>query len=368
MPGLYAAHVRGFHQNEQVTLLSWKPVNFDRWLCLAGATSETAPVHASNLATAIERMRLSWDRLRQDLIGLFVPSGPPGTHAYHHFHAPADPRTRERALNACAADYETFLVHLEIALQLSVRCISGPASLSMQNWKTLAEAAARADPGLGADARDEILYLQRTVLYARHKGVVHPRDHIPFVSFDNLGNVTFWRIASEPSGALLAELNALVHQVRPEIGPNAVVGADIPVHLALTLVGSAASHVASPDRLDVLRAGLGYTFPGPNEVAPAVDAMVDAFVAALPQTEFGKIAFAAGPTAKRASASEPVEVTGPVEPDNPELLKQVRDDAIHAGLEGRHQEALRPQRHTYAGQICRTASVSCCRVSRRLTC
>jgi len=45
-----------------VTLLSWKPVNFDRWLCLAAATSEAAPVQASNLIAAVERMRVSWDR------------------------------------------------------------------------------------------------------------------------------------------------------------------------------------------------------------------------------------------------------------------------------------------------------------------
>jgi hypothetical protein len=33
---------------------------------------------------------------------------------------------------------------------------------------------------------------------------------------------------------LLAELNTLMHQVRPEIRPDAEVGRDIPVHLALT--------------------------------------------------------------------------------------------------------------------------------------
>lgn len=150
-PGLQATWTGcPIRQNGAVTLLSWKPVNFDRWLCLAGATSDAAPVQASDLVAAIERMRVSWDRLRNDVGELFVPSGPPGTHAHHHFHGPADPGVRERVLNACAADYETFLVYLEIALQLSTRCTSGPAGLAMQNWKTLAEAAARGDPGLAA--------------------------------------------------------------------------------------------------------------------------------------------------------------------------------------------------------------------------
>lgn len=95
---LIAAPIR---RNDAVTLLSWKPVNFDRWISPACATSHASPVQASNLVVAIERMRLSWDRLREDLGGLFVPSGAPGIHAHHHFHAPADPDARERVLNAC---------------------------------------------------------------------------------------------------------------------------------------------------------------------------------------------------------------------------------------------------------------------------
>jgi Flp pilus assembly protein TadD len=74
-------------------------------------------------------------------------------------------------------------------------------------------------------------------------------------------------------------------------------------------------------------------------VALAVDAMVDAFIAALPQTEFGDIAFAAGPSRERVSASEPTEVSGPVEPDDPGLFEQLHDEAVRAGRDGRHQEA-----------------------------
>lgn len=326
-------------QNYSVILMSWKPVNFDRWLCLAGATAGSARVESGNLVVAIERMRVSWERLRGDLGELFVPSGPPDTHAYYHYHGPADPSVRERVLNACAADYETFLVYLEIALQLSTRGISGPANLPMQNWKTLAEAASRGDPGLATDARDQILYLQRTVLHARHKGIVHPREHITFVTFDNVGNITFWRIAPSPDETLIAELNALLHEVNPEIRPDAEVGPDIPVYMALIWVGSAASRVADPARLEVLREGLGYTLPGPYEVAPAVDAMVDAFIAALPQTSFGEIAFAAGPTTARAAASETEEVPGAVQPEDVELVDRVLDESVEAGREGRHQEA-----------------------------
>jgi tetratricopeptide (TPR) repeat protein len=165
------------------------------------------------------------------------------------------------------------------------------------------------------------------------------RVTISLVSFDNVGNITFWRVAPEPDSTLLAELTALLREVRPEIGPDAEVGRDIPVHLALTWVGSVASRVPDPGRLEALRDGLGYTLPGPYEVAPAADAMVDAFIAALPQTDFGKIAFAAGPAAPRTSTSEPDEVSGPVEPDDRAVLDQLHDEAVRAGREGRHQEA-----------------------------
>jgi tetratricopeptide (TPR) repeat protein len=67
--------------------------------------------------------------------------------------------------------------------------------------------------------------------------------------------------------------------------------------------------------------------------------MVEAFIAALPQTEFGDIAFAAGPSRERVSASEPAEVSGPIEPDDPGLVEQLHDEAVRAGREGRHQEA-----------------------------
>lgn len=104
-------------------------------------------------------------------------------------------------------------------------------------------------------------------------------------------------------------------------------------------MGSVASRVTDAARLAALRDRLGYTLPRPCEVAPAVDAMVDAFIAALPQTDFGDIAFAAGPTRERVSASEPGEVSGPVELDDPGLVEQLNDEAGRAGREGRHREA-----------------------------
>jgi tetratricopeptide (TPR) repeat protein len=208
----------------------------------------------------------------------------------------------------------------------------------MQNWKTLAEAAERGDAGLATDARDKILYLQRTVLYARHKGVVHPRAHVPLVSYDNVGNIMFWRMAPKLDEALVADLDDLLHEVRPEIRSDAKVGSAISVHMALTWVGSVASQVKDGKRFEDLRDGLGYTLPGPYEVAPAVDAMVDVFIAALPETDFGRVAFAAGPTNSRP-APEAEGVAGPTSPADPVLVEHLFEQAVSAGNAGRHEDA-----------------------------
>ncbi len=318
-------------------LMSWRPINFDRWRNLSTAVQEKAPLAAVNLAAAVARIELPWERLRQDLLDLFLPSGPEGTHAYHHFHTPADPEVRERVTTSAAVDYETALVFLEVALDLTTRCMSSATGLPMQRWKTLAEAAERGDPGLPATAKDAILYLQRTVLHARHKGIVHPRDHIPLISYDNVGNVLFWRINLQPEVALIEDLDALLHEARPELRGDAKVGKDIPPHMALTWIGSVSNRVTDPERLSRLKEGLGYLLPGPQEVASAVDRMVDAFIRDLPQTDFATLAFLSRPTTGEKVKAQ--EVAAPLESTNPDLVKQIEDDAVAAGHDGRHREA-----------------------------
>lgn len=149
------------------------------------------------------------------------------------------------------------------------------------------------------------------MLHARHKGILHPHDHISLVSFDNVGNIIFWRVAPEPDDTLVADLDSLLHEIRPDLRSAARVGTAIPVYLALIWVGSAASRVKDPKRLEALRDGLGYTLPAPDEVAPAVDTMVDAFIGVLPETKFGQVAFAAGPTRDREVISDPAEAVLP---------------------------------------------------------
>jgi tetratricopeptide (TPR) repeat protein len=320
-----------------VQLMSWRPINFDRWRNLSTAIQDKAPLTAVNLAAAVARIELSWERLRQDLLDLFLPSGPEGTHAYHHFHTPADPEVRERVTTSAAVDYETALVFLEVALNLTTRCMSSAAGLPMKCWRKLAEAAERGDPGLPATARDTILYLQRTVLHARHKGIIHPHDHIPLMSYDNVGNVLFWRINPQPEVALIEDLDALLREARPELRRDAKVGKDIPLHMALMWLGSASNRVTDPERLSQLKERLGYLLPGPQEVAAAVDRMVDAFIRALPLTDFARLAFLSRPTT--GEKVEAQEVAAPLEPANPELVKQIEDYAVTAGHNGRHREA-----------------------------
>ncbi|HZS14362.1 MAG TPA: tetratricopeptide repeat protein [Candidatus Dormibacteraeota bacterium] len=321
-----------------MSTLSWKPINFDRWLCLAEACRDADPAGATNLATAVERMRLAWNRLCTDLGELFLPSGPAGTHAHHHYHAPADPDVRERVLNACTIDYETFLIYLEVGLQLSTRCVAAFGVLPMKNWSTLATAAERGDGGLATDAQATILYLHRVALHVRHKGIVHPKDHLAAVSFDNVGNLTFWRLPLEPDPALVSELDRLLHEVRPDIREDAKVGSTLAVQLALTWIGSVVHRVEDLQRLEKLRDALGYTFPGPYEVAPAVDAMVDAFIQALPESDFGRVAFAAGPTSSRIATPQADAAAAAAQHD-PTMVERLFEEATSAGELGDHATA-----------------------------
>lgn len=320
------------------TRLSWKPINFDRWVSLGVATAGNEIAVADGMISAVNRMRLAWERLASDLDRLFLPSGRVGSHAHHDFHAPADPAERQAVLDACAVDYETALVYLEVALQLTTRLVSAAARWPYQNWKTLEKAAERGDPGIATDARDIILYLARTPLHARHKAVIHLHEHVSVGRFDNVGNLTFSRLVEKPDRTLLEELDRLMHEVRPEIKDTARVGADIPADIALTLIGAVASKVRDPGRLNYLREHLGYSLPGPCEVAPAVDAMVDAFIAALPGNSFRRMAFAAGPTGARPKPA-PEEVAGPTEPHDVAVVETAFQEALDAGTAGDHQRA-----------------------------
>src|SRR5579859_6046702 len=110
-------------------LMSWKPINFDRWTALAYPLHAADPARASNLAGAIPKVRLPWERLRDELLGLFVSSGPEGSHAHHHYHPPTDPQEHSRLLTACMVDYESALMFLDVALDATVGGVGTAASL-----------------------------------------------------------------------------------------------------------------------------------------------------------------------------------------------------------------------------------------------
>jgi tetratricopeptide (TPR) repeat protein len=317
--------------------LSYKPINFDRWTSLAEATVGDQIAAADAALIAVRRMQLAWTRLGNDLDSLFLPSGPNGSHAYHHFHAPPDPEERQAALDSCALDYETALIYLAVALQMTTRLVSGASGWSFQNWTTLVRAAERGDPGIAVDANPTILYLARTALHARHRAVIHPHEHISAVGFDNSGNVTFRRMVPYPDRTLLAELDALLHEVRPEVMKSIKVGVEVPPDLALTWIGTVASSVQDLERLNYLRENLGFSLPPPFEVAQAVDLMVEAFIRALPPNDFRRMAFCADPASRPIPEKE--EVAAPMQPDDPSELQGIFDQACDAGNEGRHQEA-----------------------------
>jgi len=320
--------------------MSWQPINIDRWTALAAATASADQYGADNLVAALARLRVSWGRLRDDLESLFAPSGPVGTHAHHHYHAPADPERRESVLAACVVDYESALLFLDIALDLSARCVGAMTHSNVKRWKHHVTAAEKPDSDYPDEIRRRILYLQRTVLYARNVAVAHPQDHIGFVRYDNVGNITFCRMVREPDAALMPKLDELLHRVRPEVSDDGHVGVTIDPHLALTWIGSNSGLLNEADRKTFtdLRGALGYWLPGPYEVAPAVDALVEDFIAMLPAGGFGDIAVR-GRARDSMSASSATEEVPARRLASAEEINADINRGVVAGNEGDHATA-----------------------------
>lgn len=321
-------------------LMSWRPINCDRWSALAAVTASADQYGADNLIAALARLRVSWERLRNDLEELFVPSGPVGTHAHHHYHAPVDPEQRESVLAACVVDYESALLFLDIALDLSARCVGALTHSNVTRWKHHVTAAEKPDSGYSGEVRRRILYMQRTVLYARNFAVAHPQDHTGFVRYDNVGNITFCRMVREPDAALMPKLDELLHRARPEMSDDHHVGVTIDPHLALTWIGSNSGLLNESDRkaFTDLREALGYWLPGPYEVAPAVDALVEDFIAMLPAGGFGDIALRGRARDSMSTSIATEEVAAPRLASAEEVKAEVNGGVV-AGNDGDHVTA-----------------------------
>jgi tetratricopeptide (TPR) repeat protein len=321
------------------TRLSWKPINFDRWTNLAFMMTKLGVASTANLASAILGMRVSWDRMAEDLNQLFVPSGPPGTHAAHHFHGPSDPSVRERVLASVVTDYESALVYMDVALHLCVENLRTVSDQPYKDWGDLVKAAERETPGLATNARDAILYLQRTPLYVRNDAIVHPQALLPLTGFDNVGNLLLRRVSvATPSDTQVLQLNDLLHEILPWVKDDAKVGISISPAMALNWLGAVSFKVDDWRLLNELRQAFGFLLPGAYEIAPQVDSMVDHFITALPDTEFAQVVFAAGPTSiSTPSAEEPV--AGPRQSDRMSF-EALLEAGIMAAKSGQRERAL----------------------------
>lgn len=320
--------------------LSWRPINFDRWQSLAFCLEQLGAKKSTNLNSAISNMRIAWERLGDDLDHLFIPAGLPGSHAAHHYHEPSDPEIRETALAAVGVDFETALVYLDIALQLSVECLNATGGLSPGNWEDLFRAAENGDPGLPTTARNTILYLQRTPQYVRNYNVVHPKALLPLIRIDNVGNASMVRHAIKASSdRQLKELNQLLHRVRPDIKDDALVGRDIHPHLALNWLGSVSYAVDDWEKLNELREAFGFLLPGAYEIGPFVDDMVEHFISIVPESAESRMVFAAGPTADRMRLVSPEDVAAPTYPSDRDAFVARMGEGEIASNSGNHELA-----------------------------
>lgn len=288
-------------------------------------------------------MKVSWERLGDDLDELFQPSGPSGTHAAHHYHGPVDPDVRGRVLVATVADYESSLMYLDVALQLSVEALNNVGALSHNNWKKLVLAAESGEEGFASEARDDVLYLQRTPLYVRNDMIVHPRSMLPMTSHDNVGNLSLFRVSQKiPSLDDLHKLDTLVHSVRREIRTDVIVGRDIDPRVALNWLGTQSHKVDNWKELNRLRETFGFLLPGAYEIGPKVDGIVSHFISAVPPTDLTDIVFSLRTRISRPGMADGETVAAPsprkVSKENYEAQLDAGIAAVEAGD---HEKAAR---------------------------
>lgn len=323
--------------------LSWAPINFRRWNNVALVLGELKGSLSFNLGTAIRGMKVSWERLGDDIDEFFQPSGPPGTHAAHHYHGPIDPDVREAVLAAIAADYESSLMYLDVALQLSVEALNDVGILNQSNWKKLVRDAESREESFASRAHDIILYLQRTPLYVRNDMIVHPRAMLPVISNDNVGNLSMFRLSRQtPSDYDLHELDTLIHSVKKEIRADAAVGRNIDPKIALNWLGTLSYTVDDWKELNRLRETFGFLLPGAYEIGPKVDAMINLFIEIMPSSELTDVVFALQTKSSHPGMADGEYVAGLSSSSIPREKYEARLDAgIAAEKADNHEEARR---------------------------
>jgi len=343
--------------------MSWAPIEFERWHAFAIGASFQDQNAAANLRTAITRVDVSWSRLRQDLLDLFLPSGPEGTHAHHHYHAPSDPTERRRVISATIADYEAALTGIDVALELSAE-VYYPGTKDA--WKKKMLKAAELSNATNFDRA--VLYLQRTPQWSRNYAIVHPLNHVTCLHFDHVGNAMWVRQRrDDPDPAVLADLDTLLHQARGEMDPTKYVGGDIDPAMALTWTGSVAGTLSEHQRkaFESARKELTFWLPYPHEVASYLNTFIGGLIAQLPESDFKTLVFGGSPSQLAALSLDdvPEPKVGPVDwddeleaiagdpekelelferylkdfPDNPGLLNNI---GVAKYRLGHHEEAI----------------------------
>jgi tetratricopeptide (TPR) repeat protein len=234
-----------------------------------------------------------------------------------------DPDKRRELVDACVVDYESALLFLDVALDATARGLGAASGLASSAWPrlvVLAENGHSLPPRLAED----VLYLQRTVLWARNKAIVHPQDHMLEVSWDTVGNLSFWRISPSLNGSDATRLDELLHRIRPDLPTTAQVGNGVPAYMALTWIGARAGTLSTADRklFEELRTALGFQLPPPPAIAAAIERFLEGVVALIPTDQRGHIAL--------ASVSKPADPPPPqIHPPDDPLAGEVEISAAY---------------------------------------
>ncbi|HET6916361.1 MAG TPA: hypothetical protein VFH56_09770 [Acidimicrobiales bacterium] len=264
------------------------------------------------------RIAVCWTRLKDSYLEWFEPMGPPGLHMHIHYRSPQDPMRRSIVQSSMVVDYEAALVFLDVTFELTAQAIGTFVGRPLTWQKLLAEAEkpdADLEEWLHPDVARSIRHIQRTVLYARNKAIVHPGRHYVGLRTDNTGDVTYLRVPMEtPDAHSLTRLEALLrsrYELREGLAVDPTIvetkGNAVPPWMVITWLDKVAGDLGDAERIELqeLRELVGYSLPSIRDIAEVSDTFLSGIV-----QSFGDLAL----ERREAQVDESAELPGPVDP------------------------------------------------------
>lgn len=258
---------------------------------IAASLGRDNEILALAISETMGRVSVCWSRLMSSYLEWFEPMGPPGTRAHLLYRPPHDEPRRSTIRAQMVVDYEASLVFLDVLFELTAQAIGKFVGRPMK-WRTLLTAAEVSDQDreqwLSAEVARAVRQIQRTVLWARNKAIVHPSRHYVGLQTDKTGNVTYLRLPTEPpSASIMTKLEALLRGKLPDrkathIDASITKASDRAVTpwMAVNWLDQVAGDLDANEReeLQQLREAAGYALPSIREITEVSDVFLSGVV------------------------------------------------------------------------------------------